>query len=214
MGFEPTLRVLLDSGGTNIHRQVSTAISNLEAKGATIREAGGIPRLDLAADVTKLTTDVSMLTFNTVAALDGEIAGIHDQWRDRRDKHPEKETASILRAQTRIGAMSTAEAEDLVTGYAEGTENLDMHEIATLQRRLREEGSDVMLEGLRETAKARRGLSPWLQDDKPSQLADYRESLSRLKPGQVGFTDPADGETIGVAVSDLVDFDGELNAPA
>ena len=122
-----------------------------------MREAGGAPLFDLQPRVTELEGAISRATMETIGALDEELATIHEQWVTTRDKNPGSETATLLRAQNRIRAMSKEEAEKVAMDYATGETDLDMYALNQLKTSLRDSGSDVDLSSLNSGIAARHG---------------------------------------------------------
>ena len=130
---------------------------------------------------------------------------------DDRDKNPGAETATLLRAQNRIRAMSKEEAEKVAMDYATGETDLDMYALNELKTSLRDSGSDVDLSSLNSGIAARHGDRPWLQNAEATELLTYRDRLSALEPGHVVFANTSEDIVIDMAISDIIDFNGELD---
>ena len=111
----------------------------------------------------------------------------------------EEEVASLKRSQ--------AGSDREVTGEA----NLDSLEMNELKGRLRQFNAEAELSSLSLAIPLRHGLEPGLQNSEATELLTYREHLSALEPGHVVYANDGEDIVIDMAISDIIDFNGELD---
>ena len=117
-------------------------------------------------------------------------------------------------ARGRIAALDPEELAAVATDYVLGEATLDLYEIREITPRLPSESIEeaTLHKTWKDTITERRVDQPWLSDPKAAAIVDEVDRLEATPPGKVLIE--TDGFRIISEVVDLVDFDGDLSAPA
>lgn len=208
-GFSAIDRVLVETDSTNVNKEITRVLRDLDSKAKTLREAGKLPLHELADEISMFEAAVTRLNFETVAAINTEIGELRSEWEKNRDRHADQDLAKINRASNRIGALSDDQCVTLGNAYLEDG-SLNEYEINALSARFRQAGLDVDLDALHRASSYYHGTEPWLQTPEAGELIAYRDRLAGLKGGETFFEDKAEDVYIPMPVKDLIDYNGEL----
>ena len=215
MSFDPTSRIMLENGAPdNINRQLLAKIGDIESRAAKLRAEGRAPSAEMLDEISSLKASVDLARIETLAALDVDIAGLEATWTKARDKNPTGELAALQRARNEVDGLSDDEVRAIVLAYSsDDSPDLNMPTLNELRGRLRQLGEDgaAELSTLNDAVEKRRGDMPWLQSGEGRELADYRDLLSKLGPGEVLYRDPAGDAQFPVKLDDIIDYKGELD---
>lgn len=218
MAFQPINRTLLNNSSDSLNQQISARIAGIDEKAVQIRGKAakkgemGDPEFDLRPDVQELVGNINVATSATIARADLQLEGFRDSWNAARDKAPERELASIQRAQNRINGMDNTAVLSAAQAYWEGAETLDMFEINEIAARLRTSGAEAEAITFGKAVEALNGREPWLQNPEARSIIQYRDALARLEPGSALYLNPGEGVEMHLPIGELIDFYGEMNS--
>ena len=211
MGFDAVTRLLIENDDKHLNKIIIEQVRKLDTQSKALRRQEKSPVHELQGEVEKLKSATAQATFDTIAAADKKLASVREQWEAKRDAHPDRELASIRRAENRVNGMSDQQITDLVSlnGATELPE-LSLSEVNAIRARVRD--NETEFEAINGIAKALRADTPWLRENaEAADLSDYRDRLSTLDGGEVLYVNEAEGVSLHVPVDTLVDYHGELD---
>ena len=215
MAFDAAWRVALETNAKSgsLNAQLVTELSGLDAEAKRLHKIGRNARDELRPKVDALRASASRVRAETIEKGRKRLDQYRDEWSHRREKGAAAEIMRQNDARLRIAAMADSEIEALTIAYING-EELDLPTLREIQARARQSDDLAhLVESLHTEMSDRRAETPWISESEDAlDLAGEIDLLENTPPGSVAIE--ADDTRIVAQIADLVDYDGELSAPA